>query len=39
MMSIGGTARYIALNCHALQTLPEALRETALDLHNEAIHG
>jgi dihydrolipoamide dehydrogenase len=39
VMSFGGTARDIALTCHAHPTLPEALREAALDLHKEAIHG
>lgn len=38
VMSFGGTARDIALICHAHPTLPEALREAALDVHNEAIH-
>jgi len=39
VMSFGGTARDIALVCHAHPTLPEALREAALDVHKEAIHG
>ncbi len=39
VMSFNGTARDIALICHAHPTLPEAIREAALDLHNEAIHG
>ncbi|MFZ4859457.1 MAG: dihydrolipoyl dehydrogenase [Desulfuromonadaceae bacterium] len=39
VMSFGGTARDIALICHAHPTLPEALREAALDVHKEAIHG
>ncbi len=39
VMSFGGTARDIALICHAHPTLPEALREAALDIHKEAIHG
>ncbi len=38
VMSFGGTARDIALICHAHPTLPEAVREAALDLHKEAIH-
>ena len=39
VMSFGGTARDIALICHAHPTLPEAMREAALDVHKEAIHG
>jgi dihydrolipoamide dehydrogenase len=39
VMSFGGTARDIALTCHAHPTLPEALREAALDVHKEAIHA
>jgi dihydrolipoamide dehydrogenase len=39
VMSFGGTARDIALICHAHPTLPEAIREAALDLHKEAIHA
>lgn len=39
VMSFGGTARDIALICHAHPTLPEALREAALDVHKEAIHA
>jgi dihydrolipoamide dehydrogenase len=39
VMSFGGTARDIALICHAHPTLPEAIREAALDVRNEAIHG
>ncbi len=39
VMSFGGTARDIALTCHAHPTLPEALKEAALDVHNEAIHA
>ncbi len=39
VMSFGGTARDIALICHAHPTLPEAIREAALDVHKEAIHG
>lgn len=38
VMSFGGTARDIALICHAHPTLPEAIREAALDVHKEAIH-
>jgi dihydrolipoamide dehydrogenase len=38
-MSFGGTARDIALICHAHPTLPEAIREAALDVHKEAIHA
>lgn len=39
VISFGGTARDIALMCHAHPTLPEALREAALDVHKEAIHA
>lgn len=39
VMAFNGTARDIALICHAHPTLPEALREAALDVHKEAIHG
>ena len=39
VMSFGGTARDIALTCHAHPTLSEAIREAALDVHKEAIHG
>jgi dihydrolipoamide dehydrogenase len=39
IMSFGGTARDIALICHAHPTLPEAVREAALDVHKEAIHA
>ena len=39
IMSFGGTARDIALICHAHPTLPEAIREAALDVHKEAIHA
>jgi dihydrolipoamide dehydrogenase len=39
VMSFGGTARDIALICHAHPTLSEALREAALDVHKEAIHA
>jgi dihydrolipoamide dehydrogenase len=38
VMNFGGTARDIALICHAHPTLPEAIREAALDVHKEAIH-
>ena len=38
VMSFGGTARDIALICHAHPTLPEAIREAALDVHKESIH-
>jgi dihydrolipoamide dehydrogenase len=39
VMNFGGTARDIALICHAHPTLPEAIREAALDVHQEAIHA
>jgi dihydrolipoamide dehydrogenase len=39
VMSFAGTARDIALTCHAHPTLPEAIREAALDVNNEAIHA
>jgi dihydrolipoamide dehydrogenase len=39
VMSFGGTARDIALTCHAHPTLAEALKEAALDVHKEAIHA
>jgi dihydrolipoamide dehydrogenase len=39
VMNFGGTARDIALMCHAHPTLSEALKEAALDLHKEAIHA
>jgi dihydrolipoamide dehydrogenase len=39
VMSFGGTARDIALTCHAHPTLSEAFREAALDVHKEAIHA
>lgn len=39
VMSFGGTAQDIALICHAHPTLPEAIREAALDVHNESIHA
>lgn len=38
VMSFEGTARDIALICHAHPTLPEAIREAALDVHKESIH-
>ena len=38
VMSFGGTARDIALICHAHPTLPEAIREAALDVHKESVH-
>jgi dihydrolipoamide dehydrogenase len=38
VMNFGGTARDIALMCHAHPTLSEAIREAALDVHKEAIH-
>ena len=38
-MSFGGTARDIALICHAHPSLPEAIKEAALDVNNEAIHA
>jgi len=38
VMSFGGTARDIALTCHAHPTLSEAIREAALDVHGEALH-
>ncbi|MDD2309621.1 MAG: dihydrolipoyl dehydrogenase [Desulfuromonadaceae bacterium] len=38
VMSFGGTARDIALICHAHPTLPEAIREAAQDVHKESIH-
>ncbi len=38
VMSFGGTARDIALICHAHPTLSEAIREAALDVHKESIH-
>jgi len=38
VMSFGGTARDIALICHAHPTLPEAIREAALDVHKESPH-
>lgn len=39
VMSFGGTARDIALTCHAHPTLSEALKEAALDVFKEAIHA
>lgn len=39
VMNFGGTARDIALMCHAHPTLPEAIREAALDVHKESIHA
>jgi dihydrolipoamide dehydrogenase len=39
VMSFGGTARDIAMTCHAHPTLSEALKEAALDVHKEAIHS
>jgi dihydrolipoamide dehydrogenase len=39
VMSFGGTARDIALTCHAHPTLSEALKEAALDVHKESIHA
>ena len=39
VMSFGGMARDIALICHAHPTLPEAIREAALDVHKESIHA
>lgn len=39
VMNFGGTARDIALICHAHPTLSEAIREAALDVHKEAIHA
>ncbi len=38
VMAFGGTARDIALTCHAHPTLSEAVREAALDVHKEALH-
>ena len=39
VMSFGGTARDIALICHAHPTLSEAIREAALDVHKESVHA
>jgi len=39
VMGFGGTARDIALTCHAHPTLSEAIKEAALDVHKEAIHA
>jgi len=38
LLNFEGTARDIALTCHAHPTLSEALREAALDVRKEAIH-
>lgn len=38
VMAFEGTARDIALICHAHPTLAEAMKEAALDVHKEAIH-
>ncbi len=37
-MSFSGTARDMALTCHAHPTLSEAFREAALDVYKEALH-
>ena len=39
VMSFGGTARDIALTCHAHPTLSEGMKEAAMDVHNESIHS
>jgi dihydrolipoamide dehydrogenase len=39
VMSFGGTARDVALTCHAHPTLSEAIKEAALDVYKEAIHA
>ena len=39
VMAFEGTSRDVALMCHAHPTLSEALKEAALDVHKEAIHG
>lgn len=39
VMSFCGTARDIALTCHAHPTLSEAIREAALDVHGECLHA
>jgi len=39
VMSFGGTARDIALTCHAHPTLSEAVKEAALDVFKESIHA
>ena len=39
VMSFGGTARDVALTCHAHPTLSEAIKEAALDVHKEAVHA
>jgi dihydrolipoamide dehydrogenase len=38
-MSLKGTARELGMQFHAHPTLSEALKEAALDIHKEAIHG
>jgi len=38
-MSFMGTARDVGMQFHAHPTLSEALKEAALDVHNEAIHN
>lgn len=38
-MSFKGTARELGMQFHAHPTLSEALKEAALDIHKEAIHG
>ena len=38
VMGFEGTARDIALMCHAHPTLSEALKEAALDVHKESLH-
>ncbi len=38
-MNFGATAEDIARVCHAHPTLPEALKEAALAVHGQAIHG
>ena len=38
-MSFMGTARDLGMQFHAHPTLSEALKEAALDIHKEAIHG
>lgn len=38
-MSFMGTARDLGMQFHAHPTLSEALKEAALDVHKEAIHG
>lgn len=39
VMSFRGTARDIALTCHAHPTLSEGLKEAAMDVHKEALHA